>query len=134
MEFRRITSLPPYVFTIIDSLKVVGVLGHAGRHGDEPAGLQLGGEGVAHPQELVARIRAVSRRWRPSTADPTETAVGALKIDHRSHVATLDGTEIRLTPKEFDLLAFLATKAGTMVDRTELLNEARRWCACAPEG
>ena len=74
-------------------------------------------------RELVARIRAVSRRWRPSTADPTETAVGALKIDHRSHVATLDGTEIRLTPKEFDLLAFLATKAGTMVDRTELLNE-----------
>ena len=44
MEFRRITSLPPYVFTIIDSLKVearrAGEDGHAQKDGshDEPSG------------------------------------------------------------------------------------------------
>ena len=73
-------------------------------------------------RELVARIRAVTRR----RASPREVAVdiidaGRLQIDLRTRRVTVDATEIDLTPKEFDVLALLASEAGTVFTRRRIL-------------
>jgi len=78
-------------------------------------------------RELVARIRAVSRRTQPRDDGSTVTRVGGLVIDRRSRRVTLDERELTLTPKEFDLLALLASDVGTVHRRDEILE--RVWDA-----
>jgi two-component system response regulator RegX3 len=96
---------------------------------DRVLGLELGADDyVTKPfsfRELVARIRAVTRRLG---ADPAQTAddtgvqhVGALAIDRRTHRVHLDGEELYLTAKEFDLLAFLALDPGAVRTRSDIL-------------
>ncbi len=99
-----------------------------GEEFDRVLGLELGADDyVVKPfgsRELIARIRAVSRRVAapsPSESAPDEMVVGPLVIDVRSHRVTLDGTPVELTPKEFDLLAFLAEDAGAVRTRTDIV-------------
>jgi DNA-binding response OmpR family regulator len=91
---------------------------------DRVVGLELGADDyVVKPfglRELIARIRAVTRRGRVAVADgPVQ--VGALEIDTRTRQARLNGDELALTAKEFDLLAALAADPGAAVTRSELL-------------
>lgn len=75
-------------------------------------------------RELVARIRAVTRR--AGTAGSSEEAaieVGALVVDRRAHTVSVDGEPVELTPKEFDLLAFLAGDPGAALSRRRILEE-----------
>ena len=80
-------------------------------------------------QELVARIRAVTRRSRgstratSSTGDAAPPTIGALAVDRRAHRVTLDGVEVALTPKEYDLVALLAADPGRVFTRTEIFDE-----------
>jgi two-component system, OmpR family, response regulator RegX3 len=94
---------------------------------DRVAGLELGADDyVAKPfgfRELVARIRAVSRRSMAPFNGPEHQRIGELEIDHRIHQVLVSGEEIPLTPKEFDLLSLLATDPGAMVTRREILSE-----------
>jgi DNA-binding response OmpR family regulator len=95
---------------------------------DRVVGLELGADDyVVKPfgfRELVARIRAVSRRSSSSASPvPASQVIGELEIDRRSHRVLLAGEEVLLTPKEFDLLALLALDPGAMVTRREILAE-----------
>lgn len=76
-------------------------------------------------RELIARIRAVSRR--SGAGDPTDKAppsdFAGLTIDSRTRRVSLGGGEIYLTPKEFDLLAYLASDAGAVFKRSDILHE-----------
>lgn len=73
-------------------------------------------------RELVARIRAVTRR--SSEGSPAQRLeVGALVVDLRTHEVTSDGRLVELTPKEFDLLAHLAADAGAVHTRRSILEE-----------
>jgi len=78
---------------------------------DRVVGLESGADDyVSKPfslRELVARIKAVSRR-QTSGLDSAETRVGEMIIDHSRRIVTIAGKEISLTAKEFDLLAYLA--------------------------
>jgi DNA-binding response OmpR family regulator len=100
-----------------------------GEEVDRVVGLEVGADDyVVKPfglRELVARIRAVSRRVgaRSEGGDDGPIAVGPLAIDLRAHRATLDGDEIALTAKEFDLLTLLAREAGAVVSRERILVE-----------
>ena len=92
---------------------------------DRVLGLELGADDyVVKPfsqRELLARIRAVTRR---STEMPSTTTVreGArMQIDERSHTVLLDGNEVSLTAKEFDLLAYLYAEPGTVFRRNDIL-------------
>jgi two-component system response regulator RegX3 len=68
-------------------------------------------------------MRAVSRRTA-GAATPSETiAVGALRIDRRSHTVDYDGRAVNLTPKEYDLLVYLAADAGAVKTRAELMHD-----------
>lgn len=92
---------------------------------DRVLGLELGADDyVVKPfsqRELLARIRAVTRR-NIDTAQPTSIREGArLQIDERAHTVILDGAEIALTAKEFDLLAFLYAEPGVVFRRNDIL-------------
>jgi two-component system response regulator RegX3 len=76
-------------------------------------------------RELVARIRAVTRRAGIGTGDqiPSLQEIGPLRIDRRTRRVVIDGDEIPLTPKEFDLLAMLAEDPGAVRSREEIMDE-----------
>jgi len=94
---------------------------------DRVVGLELGADDyVVKPfgfRELVARMRAVSRRSSSPLAAPGPQLIGELEVDRRAHRVFLAGEEVALTPREFDVLALLALDPGAMVSRREILAE-----------
>ena len=90
---------------------------------DRIIGLEIGADDyVVKPfsqRELIARIRAVTRRGRPQ--EQVEESQSRLRIDERTRIVTLDGSEIALTAKEFDLLNFLCSDPGTVFRRNDIL-------------
>jgi two-component system response regulator RegX3 len=98
-----------------------------GEEVDRVVGLELGADDyLVKPfglRELVARIRAVTRRTGGGRESPGEVVAGAVRIDLRAHRVTVRGEEVQLTGKEFDLLTVLARDAGAVVDRERILRE-----------
>jgi DNA-binding response OmpR family regulator len=98
-----------------------------GEEVDRVVGLELGADDyIVKPfglRELVARIRAVSRRTGGRRDTDDSLAVGPLRIDLRAHRATLAGGELELTPKGFDLLKLLAAEPGVVVSREQILRD-----------
>ncbi len=105
---------------------------------DRVIGLELGADDyVVKPfgfRELVARIRAVTRRTqRPgdgaapgptgaaSAAAAVALAGGRVEVDTRTRKVRVDGAEVPLTRKEFDLLALLLSDPGATLTRDEIL-------------
>jgi len=74
--------------------------------------------------ELLARLRAVSRRAQPAIA-PADPMVrfGPVEVDLAAHVVTRDGASVHLTPTEWRMLEFLARHPGALVTRQALLKE-----------
>ena len=97
-----------------------------GEEADRVVGLELGADDyVVKPfglRELIARIRAVTRRARGDHSGSTVSS-GELEVDLRARRATLAGRELDLTQKEFDLLAALARDPGAVLSRRRLLEE-----------
>jgi len=93
---------------------------------DRVFGLETGADDyVAKPfglRELVARIRAVTRRITPQdSAISTTTVIGDLTVDSATRRVTVSGAEIELTTKEFDLLEYLTNEPGVVHRRNEIL-------------
>jgi two-component system, OmpR family, response regulator RegX3 len=100
-----------------------------GEEVDRVIGLELGADDyMVKPfgfRELVARIRAVTRRSgaRTDGSDPVLCS-GPLEVDTRTRRVTVDDREITLTRKEFDLLALLAQDPGATWTRDQILQAA----------
>jgi DNA-binding response OmpR family regulator len=101
---------------------------------DEVLGLKYGADDyIAKPFDLdvlLARIKAVLRRFRrqpvsPSPAELAPLAVGDLTIDAAAHTVRVGERSIELPPRQFDLLHALALEAGQVLSVDELL--ARVW-------
>jgi DNA-binding response OmpR family regulator len=92
---------------------------------DRVVGLELGADDyVVKPfgfRELVARIRAVTRRTAGLRRDDGLVEVGTVVIDPRTRKVTVAGDEVPLTRKEHDLLAFLAEDPGGVRTRDDIL-------------
>ena len=98
-----------------------------GEEVDRVIGLELGADDyIVKPfglRELVARVRAVSRRSAGASARTPVLRSGPIEVDRGAHRATIDGRELALTGKEFDLLALLVARAGNVVDRRTIMGE-----------
>jgi DNA-binding response OmpR family regulator len=97
-----------------------------GEEVDRVVGLELGADDyIVKPfgfRELIARIRAVTRRRARAEPVGGVTRIGTLHIDRRSHRVTVDGREVELAPREFDLLAYLAADPGAMRTREDIID------------
>ena len=93
---------------------------------DRVFGLEIGADDyVTKPfglRELVARIRAVTRRaGATDAAENSMIIVESLHIDKLTRRAVLHSEELALTTKEFDLLAYLAERPGIVHRRNDIL-------------
>jgi two-component system KDP operon response regulator KdpE len=77
-------------------------------------------------EELLARVRAVMRRARPTEADKSsEVRIKDFTIDLQGRRAFVGGTDMHLTRTEFALLAELARNPEAVLTHENLL--ARVW-------
>jgi len=74
-------------------------------------------------RELVARIRAVTRRTAGRKDAGDVLVAGDIRVDVPARRATISGRELQLTLKEFDLLALLASQPDVVVDRQRILRD-----------
>ncbi len=72
--------------------------------------------------ELLARLRALTRRGGPER--PTVIEVGDLRLDPATHEAWRGEAEIDLSAKEFTLLEAFMRHPGSVLSRTQLLEQA----------
>jgi DNA-binding response OmpR family regulator len=90
---------------------------------DRVLGLEIGADDYLgkpfEPRELVARIRALSRRQRAAERRTT-LRFGPLVIDLLARRATMAGEVLALTSTEFKLLAALAAQPGRPLTREAL--------------
>lgn len=94
-------------------------------------GLEIGADDYLgkpfNPHELVARIRAVSRRSRPDRELEPENVrhpllrVGDIELDRNAWKVMRDGRPVVLTTLEFNLLEMLLRSAGQVLPREELV-------------
>lgn len=96
---------------------------------DRLAGFEAGADDyVLEPYEvaeLIARLRAVTRRARPQPVTVRER--GPLRLDLNARSVDLGGRPVHLTAKEYGILELLATYPGRLFKREEII--ARVWNA-----
>jgi two-component system OmpR family response regulator len=97
---------------------------------DRIVGLELGGDDYLvkpfSPRELVARVRAILRRFdNGENSEPTrKRTYGLLELDPERHEARFNGQSIALTATEFALLLALYERPGVVLSRSQLLDKA----------
>lgn len=72
--------------------------------------------------EMVSRVKAVLRRYRPVSPAKQLTA-GGLTVDLEERTVTADGARIPLTYKEFELLRLFLSRPGVAFTREQLLSD-----------
>lgn len=97
---------------------------------DQVLGLEMGADDYVtkpfSPLTLMARIKAVTRRYAPQTSEKQQP--GVIKTDHfmidqNTREVMLDGKPINnLTPKEFDLLLHFVQHPKQVFSRDQLLD------------
>ncbi|MCQ2466452.1 MAG: response regulator transcription factor [Clostridia bacterium] len=104
---------------------------------DKVIGLELGADDYVskpfEPKELLARAKAVLRRYTKSEQAPSTDSVSddanqneivsypGFSVDKARYVVTIDNNEINLPPKELELLFFLASNPNRVFTREQLL-------------
>ncbi len=99
---------------------------------DHVVGLELGADDYVvkpvEPRVLVARLHALLRRGRSTSAAPEQRPLrfGALSINPAARSVTLAERDVALSSNEFDLLYFLAVRAGEIQSRETLYSQLYR--------
>jgi DNA-binding response OmpR family regulator len=96
---------------------------------DKVLGLSMGADDYLvkpfSPRELIARVRAMLRRPRASTAGPAgpePLTLGSLSLDQEARAVTVDGQPVDLTRTEFDLLAAMVERPKAALTRRQLID------------
>jgi DNA-binding response OmpR family regulator len=113
-EIRKQSQVPIIMLTARDEVT------------DKVVGLEVGADDYLtkpfHPQELVARAKALLRRARVEPDAPKLIRAGKLEVDLERHEIRHGQAKVQLRPKEFDLVALLARHPGRVFQRSELLD------------
>lgn len=92
---------------------------------DKLVGLDLGADDyLTKPfslRELVARVRALLRRFNNGADRQDRIVEGELAIDRREHRVEVNGQSVSLTLTEFDMLVTLASHPGRVYTRQQLI-------------
>jgi DNA-binding response OmpR family regulator len=109
-----------------DSNVPVLILTARGEDVDRIVGLELGADDYLpkpfNSRELMARVRAILRRTRPSH-DADRVTVGDVTVDPAARKAWRDGRSLNLTMAEFVLLEDLLRHAGKVLSRRHLAEQ-----------
>ncbi len=93
---------------------------------DKIVGLELGADDYMtkpfNPRELVARAKAVLRRYQAGKNPSRIVQLDGMDIDADGREVRIDSKPIELRPKEFDLLLTLARNPGVVFDRDRLIH------------
>ncbi len=112
-EVRKTSSVPIIMLTA------------KGETFDKVLGLELGADDYIvkpfDPKELVARVKAVLRRYEHKEAEVLEISFPNLNINKSNYIVTVGENELDLPPKELELLFFLATNPNKVFTREQLL-------------
>lgn len=96
---------------------------------DQVLGLELGADDYilkpVEPRVLLARIRALLRRFDQSPNESASSSFGELVIVPAAQQATLRGAPLPLTSQEFDLLCLLSSRPGEVLSRAEIYERLR---------
>ncbi|WCN82076.1 response regulator [Micromonospora sp. LH3U1] len=109
------------------AVPIIVLSGRAGSE-DKVAALDAGADDyVTKPfgvEELLARIRAVTRRLGASSEAVPALRIGQHTVDLADHsVLRDDGTEVKLTPTQWSVLEKLLRHPGKLVSQRQLLQD-----------
>lgn len=100
---------------------------------DKVLGLELGADDyVIKPfdsKELVARVKAVLRRYQPVKLETSALSKGkfveypGISINLTNYSVVVDGQHVDMPPKELELLYFLAASPNQVFTREQLLDQ-----------
>lgn len=76
-------------------------------------------------EEVVARVRAVLRRYEPQQVPVRR--FGSLEIFYESHRVTLDSVELTMRPRDMALLLFLSANPNRTYTREQLIEHVWGW-------
>ena len=103
------------------------MLSARGEEYDKLAGFDLGIDDYMtkpfSPKELMARINAVTKRYK---GEESFFKYKDLKVDFLGHSVYIKDKELPLTPKEYDLLVYFINNNGIALSREQLLNKMLR--------
>ena len=112
-EIRRVSSIPIIMLTA------------KGETFDKVLGLELGADDyMVKPfenKELVARIKAVLRRYEPKDNADKEIIYPNLCVNLTNYELKINGEVVDIPPKELELLYYLATNPNKVFTREQLL-------------
>lgn len=119
-------------FTILKNIRAVSnvpviMLTAKGETNDKITGLDFGADDYVckpfNPKELIARIKAVSRRSEEVQAADSTVEYENLKVDILNYELIVNGEKVEAPPKEIELLYCLASNPNKVFTRDQLLNK-----------